>query len=856
VKLEEATAVLRPRSAWEAMDLGCAMARQHYGKLLRGWLTVALPLWAVICVLLRDHPGWAMFATIWTKPLLTRQPVFFMSRALFGQPPDAGQFWRNWRVVFRGSPAALTFKRFAMQRSFRLPVILLEGQRGQHYARRAAVLSAHGGGSAAGLTFACSMLELAVTSALLFLSYRVVTAFAPEWYASLGLDILTSFVLPDAVLWTMTGAVMAGVALIEPFYGAAGFALYINSRTHLEGWDIEVAFRRLSARLLPAAPAATAAVMLALGLFIAAPVQAQENDPKSVVQEILKQDDFELQKRQRPVYREEEQETKVKLEPSSTAAPATAGGMSFLGYAIIAAAVVVVAWLIISNLSAVRRGRGSGGSESRTGPRVVMGMDLSPESLPEDIPQAAWREYMAGRPLDALRLLYRGSLAWLVTRAGLPVHESDTEGDCLRHTEQLPDQPRASFFTTLTAAWINCAYAGVPPAELPMKQLCEQWPFSLRQRPDARGTAAAALVLLLPVAALLLASCDTRKPIRYEEEIIGYKGAARFNPWLAAERMLTEIGTPSSTRPGLTELPDADTAIFLPADSIASRGEARRMLSWARGGGHLIVACSGTSRFHNDHDGVEKADLDREAPLFRELGIAPAESRPDMSQEVEIDGVEYALESPDRVALDVTGQPADVLAGDPAEAVLASFSHGIGRVTLLAGATPFRNYHIADADHASLLCALAALEPVRSVVFIARSEVNLWDMLKAYAWMPVLATALLIVFWLWRHLPRFGQAVPADTSAIRHFGIQLDEAGRFLSDRAGPAALLGPARRAVLQAASQRGLHQQAPDFMDQMAARSGLTHAEVSTALLDSTDKNLIAAAAALQKLQHSLGS
>jgi hypothetical protein len=574
-----------------------------------------------------------------------------------------------------------------------------------------------------------------------------------------------------------------------------------------------------------------------------------------VVQEILKQDDFELQKWQRPIYREGEEETEVKLEPSFSAAP-TAGGMSFVGYAIIAAAVIVVAWLIFSNLSAVRRGKGSGGGESRTGPRVVMGMDLTPESLPEDIPQAAWREYLAGRPLDALRLLYRGSLAWLVTRAGLPVHESDTEGDCLRHAGQLPDQPRASFFTSLTAAWINCAYAGVPPAELPMKQLCEQWPFSLRQRPNAPGSGSAALVLLLPMAALLLSSCDTRKPIRYEEEIIGYKGAARFNPWLAAERMLTETGTPSATRPALTELPGGDTAIFLPADSIASRGEARRMLTWARGGGHLIVACSGTSRFHNDHDGAAEADLDRESPIFRELGIAPAESRPDVSQKVEIDGMEYAMECPDRVALDVTGKPADVLAGDPAEAVLASFSHGIGRVTLLAGATPFRNYHIADADHASLLCALAALEPVQSVVFIARSEVNLWDMLKAYAWMPVLATALLIVLWLWRHLLRFGQAMPADTSAIRHFGTQLDEAGRFLSDRAGPAALLGPARRAVLQAASQRGLHQQAPDFMDQLAARSGLTHSEVSTALLDATDKNLIATAAALQKLQHSLGA
>jgi len=856
VKLEEATAVLRPRSAWEAVDLGCALARRHYGALLRGWLTVALPLWAVIGLLLRDHPGWACFCLLWTKPLLTRQPVFFMSRALFGQPPGAREFWRNWRTVFRGAITALTFKRFALQRSFRLPVIMLEGQRGRHYTQRATVLSAHGGGSASGLTFGCSLLELAVVCALLYTIAGVVSSFAPEWFVSLGWEFYAyggSYTLPDAVLWALNGSLMAGIALLEPFYGAAGFALYINSRTHLEGWDIEVAFRRMSARLLPAS---AVAALLVLGLLPAGPARAQEDDPKAVVQEILKQDDFEVQKHMKPIYEEEKEPERKSSDVEMPITSAAGGhGLSFIGYAIIAAAVIVIAWLIISNLNAVRRGRSSGG-ETRAGPRVVMGMDLAPESLPEDIPQAAWREYADGRPLEALRLLYRGSLAWLVTRAGLPVHESDTEGDCLRHSGQLPDQPRASFFASLTDAWIKCAYAGVAPAEQPMKQLCERWPFSMRQRPEAPPAGAAGVLLILPFAALLLSSCDNRRVIRYEEEIIGYKGAARFNPWLAAERLLTQMGTPSSTRTALTELPDEDTAIFLPADSIASRGEARRMLNWAHDGGHLLVACSGTSRFHNDHDGTEEAALDEEAPLFRELHIAPADDPPDMEEKVEIEGVEYDLECPDRAALDINWQDADVIAGAPGEAVIASFPHGRGRVTLLAGATPFRNHRIANADHAAILCALVALEPVHSVLFVARSEVNLWDMLKAYAWMPMTATVLLIVCWLWRHLPRFGRALPADTSAVRHFGTQLDEAGHFLSERAGPAALLRAARRAVLQAAAQRGLQQQAPDFIEHLAARSGLTPAEVSAALLDSTDKNLITAAAALQKLQHSLSS
>ena len=49
----------------------------------------------------------------------------------------------------------------------------------------------------------------------------------------------------------------------EPIYVACGFSLYLNRRTHLEAWDIELAFRRLRQRLLSTVPA----VLLAVGLL-------------------------------------------------------------------------------------------------------------------------------------------------------------------------------------------------------------------------------------------------------------------------------------------------------------------------------------------------------------------------------------------------------------------------------------------------------------------------------------------------------------------------------------------------------------------------------------------------------------
>ncbi|HEX2750508.1 MAG TPA: hypothetical protein VHM91_21055, partial [Verrucomicrobiales bacterium] len=98
MKLDQATAVLRPRSAWEAVDLGCAIVRRHWGPLMAGWLAVALPLWTLIVLLLRDHPGLAFGALLLTKPVLTRQPVFFLSRALFGKPPRIREYFRDWKL--------------------------------------------------------------------------------------------------------------------------------------------------------------------------------------------------------------------------------------------------------------------------------------------------------------------------------------------------------------------------------------------------------------------------------------------------------------------------------------------------------------------------------------------------------------------------------------------------------------------------------------------------------------------------------------------------------------------------------------------------------------------------------------
>lgn len=854
MKLDQATAVLRPRSAWEAVDLGLALCRRHWGRLMHGWLTVALPLWAIIIFLCRDYPGWACFLIWLTKPVLTRQPVYYLSRALFGQPPCRRGFWRDWKVsLWKGLLPGLTIRRLSYQRSFRLPVIMLEGQQGRGYNQRVNVLGAHGGGSASSLAFAGLVLQLVITLGLA----EYVGDFINENLqdSSASTSLFGSVEFPPWLAWLWTGFFAASIALIEPFYAAAGFALYINSRTHLEGWDIEVAFRRMSLRL---APAAVAALLLLFG-GIPATSRAAETpaDPKSVVQEVLKSPDFELEKYKVP---------KTKMKPDDDAgkgreidpeALGSAGtGYRWVGYLIIAAVVFVVAWLLWKNRTALRWTKRE--AAVSTGPRVVMGMDLAPESLPDDIPQTAWKEFQAGRPVEALRLLYRGSLAWLVNRASLPVHESDTEGDCLRHAQSLTDAERVSFFEFLTSMWINCAYAGEAPEARPMKHLCDNWPFSLRQRSSAAASPVTALTLLLtfPIS-LLVAGCKPSEKVEYEEKISGYKGAAAINPWLAATRMLERMGLNTETRQSLGTMPGVHATMFIPAESVASRGSAIQVLEWASNGGHLVVACSDTDRFRNDWRDAEPFEPDYAMALLQELDVALATEDPALFNKITFqDGESATLQSTRRMALNIRWHNADLLAGSEESAVLASFSYRLGRVTLLASAAPFRNRFIENSGNAAILYNLVTLDYARPVIFVFSGKTSLWSMLMEYAWMPLAATVLLIALWLWRHLPRFGPALPADQSAIRHFGTQLDENGKFLSDRAGHDALLASARRSVMQAAAQRGIHGEGQNFEEHLSARTGVPVADIQDALHNHSDSgNLIAAAATLQKLQHSLG-
>ena len=236
-------------SGLEAMDLGVTMARHWWRRLLASWLVTILPWFIVVWAIFWPHPIWAALVLWWLKPLWDRVPLFVLSRALFGAEPTVGETIRAAPRLWKEHLGlSLFLYRLDPVRTFFLPVLQLEKSAGQTMYRRRGVLLRNSLGSASWLTLTCICLELVVMVGLLGLAL-IMLPDRPEWSGAFLWEQFEEDQLPVPLrLWYAVSAFVA-LTVVEPLYVACGFALYVNRRTELEGWDIELIFRQLAQRL-------------------------------------------------------------------------------------------------------------------------------------------------------------------------------------------------------------------------------------------------------------------------------------------------------------------------------------------------------------------------------------------------------------------------------------------------------------------------------------------------------------------------------------------------------------------------------------------------------------------------------
>ena len=504
MQLERIAAVIRPRGGWEAVDFGFAMAQRWRGPVWRAWWAVVAPAWALAYapLALGIHPLLGLVVAWWLRPLFDRVPLAVLSRALFGESPRPGDVARSLpRLWGAGALGALTVRRLDPVRSFHLPVHQLERVTGAARRDRLAVLGRQRLDVAAGLTLACWVMELFVLTALFTLAAMLVpSGFDVAWGDHLG-GLFTGEAHPAFVLLAGALAFLA-LALIEPFYVAGGFALYLDRRTHLEGWDVELTFRRLARRLRAGGRRGVAAALLVAVVGAGAAVAASEvggasggasetggashevggashevgatsGEVREAVVEVLGHPDFSTRSKVRR-WRVRERWVEGEPEPAASPVQLPLGPLALVGEVLmwVAAAFLLGALLVL----VVRRARwgGRAGAEPAAEPTTVLfGLDLAPESLPDDVPAAALESFRAGRATEALGLLYRGALARLAQRRS--VASSWTEEECVRHLAGQLDPAGADWFGRLAVLWQAAAYGHRAPAEEAFVGLCGGW---------------------------------------------------------------------------------------------------------------------------------------------------------------------------------------------------------------------------------------------------------------------------------------------------------------------------------------------------------------------------------------------
>ena len=522
MNLDQVTVEIRPRSAWEALDLGLLMARRWWWPMMKLWLIVSLPVLAIALLIPAGYWWISAILIWWLKPIYERPLLHILSHAVFNELPDTHSTLKAFpSFAFKQIMLSLSWRRLSPTRCMDLPVLQLEGLSGARRYERLGILHREDSSPASWISFLGLMLEFSLWIGLITL----VWAFIPqelniEW-AGLFFDHESAELIGLQIfIW------YCAIALTAPFYVACGFALYLNRRIKLEAWDIDIAFRRIANKRVNQSRVLSLIGALAIGFCSLIdgipPAYAEENLPgmeqasddstdefviekplgeyqeldrdsaQAAIKDVMQQSEFSRKEKVRELKFDEPEED----EDSSEFWEKLFDFLeNFEGFIAAANMLEILLWLAVMTLIgyviyryrnwlAAQFVRVKPVAVTTAKPVTLFGMDVTRESLPDDISQTALELLTTGNTRAALALLYRASLFRLID-SGIEIHEGHTEGECVRlmreHYSTISSQPRDAlkiridYFAQLTRAWQQLAYGHLDPDQHHAEQLCKNW---------------------------------------------------------------------------------------------------------------------------------------------------------------------------------------------------------------------------------------------------------------------------------------------------------------------------------------------------------------------------------------------
>jgi hypothetical protein len=461
---------LRSRSVWEAVDSGVLLWRSSFVYFIPFF---AIPVWVAACGL-RLFSGEHFFIPYlglwWLKPLFDRLVLHVVSKRFFGSPAVSkfndqfSDLCRGISEMRRGLLGDLLWRRFSPGRAARMPVRVLERLGVKQFTARKKGLES------GGINFCSfiSILGLALEAALLLgeILFALMTA---------------SLFFPTAVDYLQDNNQIAEIfifaafcfnyILVESLYVCMGFGLYINSRVEVEGWDLELLFKKF---------ARPVKIALLVCLFTALPFSAYSQsasdfpddfpvaDAQAVLdlQEILASPDFGSEREGwiiRFKNRDYEDVSDLDLEAGLEKIRNLFGFLlRFFAVLVISTFAVFVIYWILKNRRQIMRGElFTKKPFTLVKNRQSERHEKSVESL-FSVFQMAEDFSQKGNLREAWAACFSGCLGAYALSCSIAFPADATEYDCLAIVRETADY-REQGFGEIVQNWILFAYADRPP---------------------------------------------------------------------------------------------------------------------------------------------------------------------------------------------------------------------------------------------------------------------------------------------------------------------------------------------------------------------------------------------------------
>ena len=157
-----------------------------------------------------------------------------------------------------------------------------------------------------------------------------------------------------------------------------------------------------------------------------------------------------------------------------------------------AGAALLAGLLVVYILRIARAARANAAGEVFNAPTHVRDLDIRPETLPDNIGQAARALWDRGEHRAALALLYRGLLSRLAHVHRLPIRDSTTEGDCLALAGTHLTERRREYTAQLVRVWQRAVYGGEEATSSAVHGLCDDFAAALDASPATEPAAGGA----------------------------------------------------------------------------------------------------------------------------------------------------------------------------------------------------------------------------------------------------------------------------------------------------------------------------------------------------------------------------